>query len=125
MKHIEVKDNKDFIGGLKTNRLVALSEEDKKQGHFTRLDKLQWSEQKTITGWLKGVDFPVQLIRQIFTNKDGSKGILYLVCSQLDADWKDITTIYQKRWKVEVFHKSLKSNAALSKSPAWKVVNAE
>lgn len=25
--------------------------------------------------------------------------------------------LYQKRWKVEEFHKSLKSNAALSKSP--------
>ena len=26
-------------------------------------------------------------------------------------------TIYQKRWKVEVYHKSLKSNASFAKSP--------
>ena len=32
--------------------------------------------------------------------------------------WREITTTYQKRWNVEVFHKSLKSNAALAKSPA-------
>ncbi|PWQ92095.1 IS701 family transposase, partial [Leucothrix pacifica] len=54
----------------------------------------------------------------VFTNKDGSTGILYLVCSQLDASWDTITTVYQKRWNVEVFHKSLKSNAAFAKSPA-------
>jgi hypothetical protein len=39
----------------------------------------------------------------------------------LAADWNTITTIYQKRWKVEVFHKSLKSNAALAKSPARRI----
>ena len=92
--------------------------EDKLQGRFTRIDQIQWSEQEAVTGWLKGMDFPVRLARQVFTNKDNSTGILYLACSNLDLQWKDITTIYQKRWKVEVFHKSLKSNAALAKSPA-------
>jgi hypothetical protein len=29
----------------------------------------------------------------------------------------DKSAIYQKRWKVEAFHKLLKSNAALAKSP--------
>jgi hypothetical protein len=28
-----------------------------------------------------------------------------------------VTTTYKKRWQVEVFHKSLKSNANLAKSP--------
>jgi len=91
---------------------------NRKQGNFVRIDQVQWSEQEVKTGWLKGVDFPVRLARQVFTNKEGSTGILYLACSQLAADWNTITTIYQKRWKVEVFHKALKSNAALSKSPA-------
>ncbi len=26
-------------------------------------------------------------------------------------------TIYQKRWNIEVFHKNIKSNTALAKSP--------
>ncbi|RKX63664.1 MAG: hypothetical protein DRP42_07345 [Tenericutes bacterium] len=47
--------------------------------------------------------------------------ILYLARSQLTADWKTITTIYKKRWNVEVYHKSLKSNAASAKSPARRV----
>ncbi|MCK5720330.1 MAG: hypothetical protein KAH84_10345 [Thiomargarita sp.] len=49
--------------------------------------------------------------------------VLYLTCSNLDSHWKDITTIYQKRWKVKVFHKSLKSNAALAKSSARRIVS--
>ena len=53
--------NKHFIMALKSNRTVALREEDKKQGHFTRIDELSLSEQKPILGWIKGVDFPVLL----------------------------------------------------------------
>lgn len=106
---------------LKSNRLVALTEADRAKGNFVRIDQIEWSEQKAVSGWLKGLSFPVQLARQVFTNKDGSTGMLYLACSQLAADWDTITTIYQKRWNVKVFHKSLKSNAALAKSPARRV----
>ena len=118
MKYIKEKCKKDFIMALKSNRLVALSEADKKKNRYTRLDQLAWTEHETITGYLKGLNFPVKLARQVFTNKDGSTGILYLVCSQLTIGWDEITTLYKKRWKVEVFHKSLKSNAAFAKSPA-------
>jgi hypothetical protein len=59
----------------------------------------------------------VLLIRRIFTNKDGSTGCLNLVCSDLRCDGEQAATLYQKRWNGEVFHKSLKSNAALGKSP--------
>ena len=44
-------------------------------------------------------------------------GILYLVTSDLELTTDEITTIYGKRWNVETYHKSLKQNAALSKSP--------
>lgn len=121
MEHIKQTRNKDFIMALKCNRLVALSEADWKKKRYTRLDQLEWPEQDAITGWLKGLNFPVRLARQVFKNKDGSEGILYLVCSKLECGWHDITTTYQKRWKVEVFHKSLKSNAAFAKSPAHTV----
>lgn len=40
-----------------------------------------------------------------------------LVCSDLTCDGEQVATLYQKRWKVEEFHKSLKSNAGLAKSP--------
>ena len=61
--------------GIEKNRLVALSEADSKAKRYTRLDQLVWTEQKAVTGYLKGLTFPVKLARQIFTNKDGSSGI--------------------------------------------------
>ena len=75
MEHIKEKRQKDFIMALKSNRLVALNEKDRKENRYTRLDQLTWTEQKAITGYLKGLTFPVKLARQIFTNKDGSSGI--------------------------------------------------
>ena len=112
---------KHFVVALKSNRTVALTLEDKKDGRFSRIDQLPGLGQNPIQAWLKGLDFPVLLGRRVFTNKDGSTGILYLACSDLDCDQAAIETIYQKRWKVEVFHKTLKSNAALAKSPTQRV----
>lgn len=108
---------KQFIMALKSNRTVALSEEEKQKGKFSRIDSLSWSKTEPVEAWLKGLDFPVLLHRQVFINKDGSTGILYLACSDLTCNASDIEAIYQKRWKVEVFHKTLKSNTGLAKSP--------
>ena len=55
--------------------------------------------------------------KQVFINKDKSTGVLYLVCSNLDLEASKVNNIYQKRWKVEEYHKSIKCNAALEKSP--------
>jgi SRSO17 transposase len=106
-----------FIAALKNNRLIALSEEDRKNKRFVRVDKLDFPEQASVRGWLKGYEKAVLLVRQVFKNKDDSTGILHLVCSDLTCDYDAITTTYKKRWQVEVFHKSLKSNANLAKSP--------
>lgn len=61
---------------------------------------------------------PVLLCRQVFTNKDGSQGVLYLVTSDTTLCASSIQAIYHKRWKVEEYHKSVKSNASFAKSPA-------
>jgi IS4 transposase len=121
MTHIRTKKGKHFICAIKTNRLVALSDEDKKNRRFTRIDALEWPEDGTVKGWLKGVKFPVMLTRKVFKNKNGSTGTLYLACSDLKLDGAEIWAIYKKRWKVEEFHKSLKQNAALAKSPTRRV----
>ena len=106
-----------FIAALKDNRLVALSEEDKRNKRFVRVDELDFPEHTAVQGWLKDYAKAILLSRQVFTNKDGSTGRLHLVCSDLACDYDAITTGYKKRWQVEVFHKSLKSNAGLARSP--------
>ena len=113
---------KHFISALKNNRLVALSLEDKKKGRFVHISSLELLDQQAVRGWLKGFDQEVLLVRRIFTNKDGSTGLLNLVCSDLALNGEQVATIYKKRWKVEEFHKSLKSNASLAKSPTRRVM---
>lgn len=116
-----MQKKKHFIAALKDNRLVALSQADRTKGRFVRIDSVPLPDKQAVHGWLKGYGKEVLLVRQVFTNKDGSTGLLNLVCSDLTQDGERITAIYQKRWKVEVFHKSLKSNAALAKSPTQTV----
>jgi hypothetical protein len=112
-----LKKNKHFVAALKNNRLVALSLDDKKQGRFVKVSELELSDKQAVRGWLKGFDDDILLVRRVFTNKDGSTATLNLVCSDLSCDGEQVATLYQKRWKVEEFHKSLKSNAGLAKSP--------
>lgn len=59
----------------------------------------------------------MKLVRQVFENKDGSTGILYLVSSDTTLGRDAILAVYKKRWAIEVFHKSLKQNAALGGAP--------
>jgi len=112
-----IKKHKEFIAALKSNRLFATSIENKYQGKFTRVDELELSDKQSVRGYLKGYDKEVIIVRRIFTNKDGSIGILNLVCSDITLDGDTISTIYEKRWKVEEFYKSLKHNVDLAKSP--------
>ena len=117
MKFIKKVIQKEFILALKFHRLAALSLEDKLQGKFVAIDSLPLNEGALISVYIKGLDFPVSLVKQFFTNKDDSEGQIYLACSDSSCDYSQITAIYQKRWSVEEFHKSLKQNASLEKSP--------
>ena len=111
------KYKKEFISAIKSNRLIALSLDDKKEGKFIRVDEVKLSDKQSIRGYLRGYDKEILLVRRIFTNKDGSTGILNLVCSELTLDGDSISTIYEKRWKVEEFFKSLKHNVDFASSP--------
>jgi hypothetical protein len=111
----------DFVMPLKANRKVALSPEDKQQGRYVRVDSLTLEAGVVRVVYLEGVDFPLVLLKQVFANEDGSTGIQYLVCSDTHLTGDPIVTLYRKRWNVEPFHKSLKQNASLEKSPTQTV----
>jgi hypothetical protein len=117
MRHIKEELDKEFIMPLKSNRKVALSLEDKKRGDYERVASLKLEPGTMVEVYLEQLEFPLLLLKQLFKNEDGSEGVLYLASSDVTLDYERLTTIYQKRWKVEEFHKSFKGNASLAKSP--------
>ncbi len=118
MEFIKETHKKDFIFPVKANRTVALSEGQGHRRQYVKINSLKLKPGDRKQVYLKGVGFPVQLITDIFVNKDGSEGVQYLVCSDLTATYQQIITQYQRRWRVEEYHRSLKNNASLSASPA-------
>jgi IS4 transposase len=121
MRWVKQTLKKEFVMPLKSNRKVALSAADKKQGRYVQVGALDLKAHTTREVYLEGVEFPLLLAKQVFVNEDGSSGVLYLVTSDLDLTWTDVTTIYRKRWNVEPYHKSLKQNASLERSPTHTV----
>ena len=104
---------------LKSNRRVALCESDRNKGRWKSLAALELKPGTTHTLYLEleGVPFPLLVSREVFINEDGTEGSLILACSDTSLSASGLFTIYQKRWKVEEYHKSLKQNVALAKSP--------
>jgi hypothetical protein len=114
---IYIKDTlkKDFVFPLKANRNVALNKEDLASEKFVRIDSVKPGE--NILVWLEDVDFPLRFTRPVFKDENGSAVVLYLVSSDIELSNEQITTEYKRRWKVEVYHESVKGNTSLEKSP--------
>lgn len=121
MVFVKTTLKKDFIMPLKGNRKVAVSLSAKQNGQYQRVDTLELEPMRPVNVYLESVPFALLIIKQVFTNEDGSTGILYLVTSDTTLSGDGIATIYQKRWNVEPYHKSLKQNASLEKSPTQTV----
>lgn len=121
IRFVKERLKKDVVMPLKSNRKVALSLADKHKGRYVHIDTLDYQESPVRDVYLEGIDFPVRLVRQVFTNEDNSTGILYLITTDLTMNYDQITATYKKRWGVEVYHKSLKQNASLNKSPTQTV----
>ncbi len=62
--------------------------------------------------------------KQDLLERRGSTGTLYLVTNDVESSADRIYEVYQKRWHIEEYHKSIKQNASLEKSPA-KVVRSQ
>ncbi len=107
---------KHLIGAVKTNLEVALSKADKLNGKFTKIAQLKL-ELGTQLVYLRSVKQPVLLAKDLFINEDGSKGILYLISTDTTLSFQQLLTTYQKRWGIEEYHKALKNNASVQKSP--------
>ena len=60
----------------------------------------------------------MKLTKQVSKDwNDGESTYLYLITNDIDLTPEKILEIYQRRWKVEEFHKSLKQNLKIEHSP--------
>ena len=107
---------KHLIGAVKSNLEVALSLQDKKAGKFVKLNQLQL-ELGLKQVYIRQLEVPVSLCKDIFINEDGSQAIQYLLSTDLTLSFQQVITTYQKRWGVEEYHKSLKQNTSVAKAP--------
>jgi hypothetical protein len=121
MAFIKAKKRKEFVFPLKGNRKVALSLEAKKQKQFMSVDSVDFGESACLTVYLEQVDFAVLLVRSSQTDPSGKTSILHLVTSDLTLSGSAVIDLYQRRWKVEEYHKSIKSHASFAKSPTRRV----
>jgi len=108
---------KYFVMDIKSNRLCMFSSEDRNRGQWTSLDELALQPEQPVKVWIKDLAIEVILCKFVFTNKDGSIGEMYLASNDLNLSTEKFQTLYKKRWSVEEYHKSLKQNASLAKSP--------
>jgi len=86
MEFIHYELSKKFIFGMKANRLVALSENERKKGQYQNLNTLNLKDGEARKAWLKDLSIPVTLLKKVFKNEDGSTGTLYLVTNDVNID---------------------------------------
>src|SRR5699024_2312417 len=111
------KKNKYFMFELKINRLACRDGTERNNGQWKRIRDMVTGN-APVEVFLKGLDIKVLLVRQVFTNKDGSTGERYLVSNDLGLDSAQFMAVYKKRWSVEEYHKGIKQNASAGRSPA-------
>ena len=83
MKFVHDELQKSFIFGIKSNRTLALSENDAKNDQYQQVRSLELEEDVVYKVWLKGLTFPVQLLKKVFKNENGTTGTLYLVSNDM------------------------------------------
>lgn len=95
MRFIE-KKNKFFIFDMKANRQAVLSEKDRNAGRWNRIDELDIPNNTPVKVWLKDLEFPVLLVKQVFKNKNEGTGVRFLVSNDFDLSGDDFMRLYKK-----------------------------
>ena len=117
------KLDKKFIFAIESNRLICFNDQKgTEKRHYLQLRNANLKANRPYSVSVKGINYPLTLLKKVFKNGDGSVGILYLISNDLTLDGEAIYKLYQRRWSVETYHRSIKQNASLAKSPCWKEI---
>lgn len=103
LKHI-AKKNWHWICNLKSNRLVSVE-----KGSYLPITDLPLAEKQVRKVWLKEFGF-VLVCKLVATNGD----ITSLATNDLSLEnYEDFTDHFQKRWKIEEFHRGIKQTTGI------------
>ena len=106
-----------FVLGIASNRLVALNRQSLLRGDYVNIRNLELNDGESRKVYLKDVPFCVVITRKVFKSGDTITGEIYLVTNDLALSGDHMHAIYQKRWKIEEYHRSIKQNTSICKSP--------
>lgn len=120
MRFIAEQLRKRFVMPIKANRKVALSARDRKRSIYSNVSTLDIVENTPLRVYLKGIDFPVVLLKQVFTDGD-TVGVLYLVSNDTKLSAPKMHRLYHRRWSIECYHKVLKQHLGIGRSPTRRV----
>ena len=118
MEHFGDILEQKFLFAIKSNRNFAFKKDDKISGKFLKIKDSNIKTGDSHRVFLKGYNKPLRLIGLYVkngTNVDSAKG--YLITNDMETSTEALIEIYQKRWKIEEFHKSLKQNLNIEHSP--------
>ena len=118
-----VSDNvlqKKFIIGIKSNRLIELQKIDGTQSqNYVSLKSANLEPDKVYQVKLKGINFPLILLKKVFKNGGkGNIGVSYLISNDIDLCSDQLYKRYQRRWRVEEYHRCLKQFLSIGISPS-------
>lgn len=108
---------KHFVMAAKENLVVMICDEDDKIRWSGKISELEIEEGQVCEVYISGVDFALYVSKHIFKNENGTTGTLHLCSDDKTLTSDQTLAVYQERWPIEEFHKSLKQNASLAKSP--------
>jgi hypothetical protein len=109
--------NKHFVGAIKDNRKLALLGPDGSVGELKPVSQQELQPGLVYRVRMESVPFDLFLIKKVYKNIDGTTAVAFLVTSDGSLQAEQIFQLYQKRWKVEESHKSVKQNAGIAQSP--------
>jgi hypothetical protein len=108
---------KHFIGAIKDNRKVGFVDRDGVMSAFQSVREQDIQPGQVYKIRMESVPSDMYLAKKVFKNLDGSTGVVFLATSDGDLNAEQIFEHYQKRWKVEESHKSVKQNLGIGQSP--------
>lgn len=110
---------KQVVCAIKDNRNVSFDiNKPAKERSWIKVSEADIDPEKTYQVYLKGIDFPITLVKKVYNHLDGSSGVQFLVSTDTNLSVEQVTNVYKKRWASEELHRSLKQNTALEKMPA-------